>query len=463
MTMATGSGNGAQAFAPVLTALATMSKSVPAAEKLQAHEFLERFQKSAEAWVTTHAMLMNPDVPIEAKLFAATTLKGKIIYDLDQLPSDQVDQLRDSVLTMLATFGKTAKPIRTQLCVSLASLAIQMLDWKDVLVTVSNALGQNNSDSFLEFLKILPEEVMEGRKINIAEHDLDVRTIELLENNADHVRDFFITYTQTTPDAASNPQLLRCIASWLRDIPVQQIVESPIIDVIMKSFEDTDNNEVFEAGTDTLCTLFRDTSEVDAAMSAIQALYPRVVSLRPKIQAAAKEEDSDLLSCLTRIFAEAGEAWVVMIARLPLQFHDLVEAILECCDVDESREFMSYTFNFWYELKQYLVKERYEEARQNMAPVYSKLVDIMIKHLQYPTPENGDDSNLFENNAESEDKFREFRHNIGDVLKDCCEVIGVNECLGKAYTLLQAWAAKYAPQVTNDRVPHWQELEAPIF
>lgn len=244
---------------------------------------------------------------------------------------------------------------------------------------------------------------------------------------------------------------------------MDQIVDSPLIDVIMKSFEDTDNTEAFEAGTDTLCTLYRDTSEVDVAMSVIQALYPRVVSLRPKIQQAAKEEDSDLLSCLTRIFAEAGEAWVVMIARLPVDFHDLVEAILECCDVDESREFMSYTFNFWYELKQYLVKDRYEEARRSMAPVYSKLVDIMIKHLQYPTPENGDDNNLFDNNAESEDKFREFRHNIGDVLKDCCEVIGVNECLGKAYNLIQAWAAKYASQATQEKVPHWQELEAPIF
>lgn len=122
---------------------------------------------------------------------------------------------------MLATVGKTSKPIRTQLCVCLASLAIQMLDWSDVLVTVSNVLGHDNADSFLEFLKILPEEVMEGRKINIAvcgnaprsleefegygltvtiqqEHDLDVRTIELLENNADHVRNFFISYAQST-------------------------------------------------------------------------------------------------------------------------------------------------------------------------------------------------------------------------------------------------------------------------
>lgn len=32
-----------------------------------------------EAWTTTHALLQSPDVPVEAKLFAATTLKGKVI------------------------------------------------------------------------------------------------------------------------------------------------------------------------------------------------------------------------------------------------------------------------------------------------------------------------------------------------------------------------------------------------
>lgn len=87
------SKEGGQAFAPVLAAVATMQGNVPRSEKTQAHEFLEKFQKSVcmrgnlslhsnasqiEAWTTTHALLQSPDVPVEAKLFAATTLKGKV-------------------------------------------------------------------------------------------------------------------------------------------------------------------------------------------------------------------------------------------------------------------------------------------------------------------------------------------------------------------------------------------------
>ncbi|OAX76982.1 hypothetical protein ACJ72_08724 [Emergomyces africanus] len=71
--------NGAgQAFAPVLAAVATMQGNVSRSEKTHAHEFLEKFQKSVEAWTTTHALLQSAEIPAEAKLFAATTLKGKV-------------------------------------------------------------------------------------------------------------------------------------------------------------------------------------------------------------------------------------------------------------------------------------------------------------------------------------------------------------------------------------------------
>ena len=166
---------------------------------------------------------------------------------------------------------------------------------------------------------------------------------------------------------------------------------------------------------------------------------------------------------VTRIFAESGEAWVVLIARMPAQFRDLVEAVLECCLRDRDRESISITFNFWYELKQYITLEKYLEARATLGDLYSKLVDVMIKHLEFPTPESGDEADLFDGDREQEDKFREFRHTMGDVLKDCCEAIGVTQCLLKAYTLIQHWGQTYGSQASGTNVPHWQELEAPLF
>ena len=245
----------------------------------------------------------------------------------------------------------------------------------------------------------------------------------------------------------------------MREIPSSTIVDSPLLDVILKGLNDDTS---FDAAVDCMCTLYLDTREVDDSLSVIQTLYPRVMSLRPKIAEFAASEDTDGFKGVTRLFAEAGEAWVVLIARIPTQFRGLVEAVLECCARDFERDAISLTFLFWYELKQYVTLERYMEARVQCSDVYSKLVDVMVNHLQYPAPEEGE-SDLFGGDREQEEKFRQFRHAMGDVLKDCCSVIGVTECLQKTYNRIEQWVSKYAAQSTNEEVLHWQELEAPLF
>lgn len=52
----------------------------------------------------------------------------------------------------------------------LAILAIQMRTWKDVLQTVVSSLGSDvqSHACILDFLRVLPEEVTEGRKITLS-------------------------------------------------------------------------------------------------------------------------------------------------------------------------------------------------------------------------------------------------------------------------------------------------------
>jgi transportin-3 len=64
------------ALADVVAAVTTMRTGDNAAKK-KAHEYLEKFQKSNEAWPTTLTMLKSPAEP-EVQLFAAVTLRGKV-------------------------------------------------------------------------------------------------------------------------------------------------------------------------------------------------------------------------------------------------------------------------------------------------------------------------------------------------------------------------------------------------
>ena len=96
-------------------------------------------------------------------------LTTQITYDVNQIPAEALPSLRNQVLALLKSFATGPRPIRIQLCVCLAILAIQMTEWKDVVPTIVSTLG-DNADShacILDFLKVLPEEVTGGRKINL--------------------------------------------------------------------------------------------------------------------------------------------------------------------------------------------------------------------------------------------------------------------------------------------------------
>jgi transportin-3 len=260
--------------------------------------------------------------------------------------------------------------------------------------------------------------------------------------------------------AAQNPQLLNCISSWIREISLDNIITSPLFDVI---FNALGASESFESAVECICNLVSETRDVDETMQSIMLLYPKVLALRPLLLEAVQEEDTEKYQGIARIFAEAGESWVLLIARLPSDFRGLVEAVLETAALDKERDAISHTFKFWYDLKQYLTLEKYTPARMSCVDVYSKLVDIMIGHLQYPKPESGDEKDLFEGDREQEERFREFRHQMGDVLKDSCEVIGVSECLQKPYSMIREWVQVYGSQAGPNHVPEWQKLEAPLF
>jgi transportin-3 len=205
----------------------------------------------------------------------------------------------------------------------------------------------------------------------------------------------------------------------MREIPLDAILNSALLGVIVNDL-DSDAEEPFNAAVECMTALIAETRDVDETMQSILTLYPQVLSLRPKLTQFASEEDESLrFKGIAKIFAEAGESWVILIARLPDDFQNLVHAILEVAALDKERDVISHTFKFWYDLKQYLTLEKYTPARMLFLGLYAQLVDVMISHLEYPKPESGDEKDLFEGDREAEERFREFRHQMGDVLKDC--------------------------------------------
>lgn len=106
-------------------------------------------------------------------IFKSTSLTSicQITYDLTtQVSPSDLPALRTQILLLLKHFAPGPKPIRVQLCVCLAILAIQMKDWDNVLSSVVQSLSETPESHacILDFLRVLPEEVTEGRKITLS-------------------------------------------------------------------------------------------------------------------------------------------------------------------------------------------------------------------------------------------------------------------------------------------------------
>lgn len=442
-------------IAQINLAMQTMYTAAPSEVKANATHFLEQFQKSQEAWETTVTILLTPWDPsdLQLRLFAAQTLRSKVTYDLSQLPSVNWPVFKDSLIALLIKHNDPPRRlIRTQLSLALSHLALQFFDWHDPMPEIFNSLASPELVlSLLEFLRVLPEELSDAKKTCLSDQEFNDRTQTLITNNVERV--LLTLQNLLLAPSSLHPQLLDCLNSWIKECPIENILQvEPLTSLIFQSLtiEDT-----FEKAVDCLCTILRETRDIDNHVI-IDALYQQLLQLNLFImENQDRREDPDTVDSLTRLYVEAGELWHVLIAKNPTHFKPLVDIILNACRYREDLDVVKYTFYFWYLLKLLLTLPRYAEQRAVLAPSFADLIEIITSLLKYPT--DAPDNDLFHGDHEEEDKFKEFRYDLGDVLKDCCAVVGAPKALAIPFAQIQAIAAQ--PHAT----PAWQSLEAPLF
>lgn len=410
--------------------------------------------------MVAHSIVSNFQYPEAARLFAAQTLRTKIVYDLFQLPDESRLDLKNSLLQLIVLNKNGARHINIQLALSLANLAVLFLNWKNVIQELVSTLGASSDTipSLLEFLKVLPEEMSTNRRLPLTDDELDSRAVELLKNNAEDVMTLLVNYAQLSEFASQKSLVFQCLDSWLAEIDPPKVVDSPILGLVFQALSDPDT---FEPASNCICTMISETREVDDSLAMIDALYPQVVALRPLIKES--KDDFDTFRALTLIFSEAGESWHMLAARSPKIFRPLVEGVAECTAYDEDLDVVQYTFNFWYYLAEAISLDKYDEARNDFGDIYLGLLKVFISHLQYPIIAGNNNvssgKELFNDNHENDEKFRAFRHQMGDILKDCCKVVGDSRALEIPYEhIVQALEA----QARGENVS-WQVVEASLF
>ncbi|KAI0460978.1 hypothetical protein LJB42_001307 [Komagataella kurtzmanii] len=435
-------------------ALTSMYGSTDESTQHAADKFLLEFQKTSEAWTIVFQVLNNDNDPpmTTIKMFCAQTLRSKINYDLFQLPKENWQGLKDSLLQLIVKYDSKAKAIETQLCVSLANLALQYVEWSNAMDEIISVLSSGSMASLLEFLKVLPEELSDVNKTPLTDEEFSLRTTQLITDNVERVLLILKKFSDVKDSngGRENSMVLDCLNSWIKEVSVDQLLKvRSLSDMIYQSIH---NDETFDTAVECLCTILRETTDVED-LTIVQTLYQQLLSLKDVIQESW--DDPEKMEGLTRIFVEAGEAWHVLIPKLCEDFKPLVEILLQLTAYEDDLDTVKYTFFFWHQLRQIIIIDKYAEARILFTPIYTQLIHVMIKHLSYPIVEpNTTDSSLLFSTKQQEDKFKDFRYEMGDVLKDCCAVIGASNALSIPLNQIQS--------NVNSNQP-WQSIEAPIF
>lgn len=419
--------------------------------------------------------------------------------------------------------GGPQKLIRTQLCLGLACLAAQVETWNNPLDDIFSLLSdvsETDGDKYrcrlelvYEILKVIPEEIRENSRLKIPDDKMDwfqnrVKSL-LQESCAEKVLFICIDGVQKNPSNSSLvKKAMECISSWMNsnDISCKMVEKFSLIDLVFSGFKSSlssalasfnsdaqFNDELFEIFSELIIEIIRissDQSPIPTSPGATttdstssKVLNHILQAFEPMFQAAdsQKEEiddnDLDIIQRnVCRIMVEAVESWFPYITNpfagypdsLPT-LHPSLEALISQgllrCSCRFNSQVVSMTFSFWFEISQFIQREATEQFRALFENMFKELEKSMITLLQYPIAETR--SGNFEEDtgmsAEERDDFRDFRHYVGDILKDCARVIGGREALQYPYNLLLQYYKEVEDSRQQGRPFHWQKIESSLF
>lgn len=434
------------------------------------------------AWNASVELLTQagPDESAVA-LFAAQTIKHKLVYDWRQLDEGAMLGLRQQLWSLLfspaASSPVAMRPVAVQLCLSLAALLVQMPEqlWPDpvgdLFAQTANVAG--STTRVLELLGMIPEQ-LNNRTIRFATaEEYRMQRERLLERHIDRLIQLVLTNVSGTAVPSSTGALLTCLCSWIQHGgDGSRIIESPgFLDgvfsllhqscqaVISPSREQDDEEEehigVVETSGEILLELVlrmsrhiedwdneeereREQTSEDAGWFArlneewLPVLARNLCRMTDPLTRGYHAASPDslagrLVRPLLALLCEALEAFLAPLLALRDDFAILVETVLGAAECPATPPaILELTFNFWGALPSELSafstasSVDLDTTLEPLVPLYARLLSTLLRqHLVFPpvtTPEELD-------------RFREFRHVVGDCLKDCVRVLGSTESL----------------------------------
>uniref|UniRef100_K3X7U5 Exportin-1/Importin-beta-like domain-containing protein n=1 Tax=Globisporangium ultimum (strain ATCC 200006 / CBS 805.95 / DAOM BR144) TaxID=431595 RepID=K3X7U5_GLOUD len=311
-----------------------------------------------------------------------------------------------------------------------------------------------------ELLVVLVEEVAEIQERSARDQmqtEIDQWAVTVLDQILpqimhDAVQQQSAGHSGAAEAVVTQQMVLRAVKNWLRYSSVSPVVvvNNPLLQSFVAFLNQDD---LFDVSVDLVVELVRCYYDVERDLVLIQWLVPQLMQLKDAFQKAANEEDTDKCLGLCRIFTEMSESYItLLVGDLEMGQAAVVDLLLDCMSYPDV-EIADVTIPFWFRFIEELLhldKRDRESKLAKLAPNLIRLAGICMQHIQFQ-----DDFPRLPSDKQQD--FKAFRHELGDILRDFCELLGVESILQHC---VQGLEHIFQMPVETRR---WEAVEAHLF
>ncbi|KAJ0393163.1 hypothetical protein ATCC90586_004916 [Pythium insidiosum] len=248
--------------------------------------------------------------------------------------------------------------------------------------------------------------------------------------------------------APAQEMVLRAARAWIRyaRVGADGVVRNALVQSLLVFLR---HDELFDAAVDLVVELVRRYADVVQDAVLIQWLVPQLMELRADFQRAAGDEDTDMCLGLCRIFTEMGESYMdLLVGDQQMNQTVIIDLLLDCMSYPDP-EVADVTTSFWFRFLATLSDDGQRQSRAFHAQLL-RLASICMRNLQFQ-------ADFVALPSDKRQDFKALRQDLGDILRQCCDVLGVDQLLAHCVQGLDA-ILQAAPQDQS-----WQAIEAHLY
>lgn len=437
-----------------------------------ADRYLTSFQGTSASWMICDRMLQennssNSDANAQMEqqqrqFFAAQTLHTKCRTSIDELPSDALPMLRESLLQHQQRFvvslrNPSDEALITRLAMCISALAVQM-EWTTIVNDLLNTESLTPSSRMVSMtiLRALPEECASDRLILVD----DSSRFKMRDHLVSSAPIMFTFLQESMEQHGQAARVLKTFHIWVRYVPIRP--DSLLASVLLSwAVQAMTQAEFLEAASDVLVEILRMYPSHHYGNEAlVQRLIPSLSQL--PLDAALRSDNEDIMRAYCRVVTEMGESYMSLILLShnrppqPLRTNEasqLVEAVLKCSNIPDS-DIAGITLHFWYRFVSEMESLEPYEWRQTVIDTYAPFLLQLIQAcasclMRYP-----EDYDEMADDIVAD--LQRHRHYVEETIEDCCRLMGEQGPLQQINNILQDEIRKASGQQESE----WHGLES---